>query len=85
MGRPKTNVGKCKINECEKNADVLGLCRMHYTRIYRHKDAYTTKKVDKYKDELCAIGECGRKAYAKYLCEKHYDQVYRQKKKYENN
>lgn len=79
------NIGKCKVDGCEKDAVTSGMCQMHYTRMYRHNDVHTVKKVDKYGNELCAISGCGKQSYAKFLCESHYDQAYRQKKRNKNS
>jgi hypothetical protein len=84
MARPKTNQGKCSISDCKKDAVTSGMCQMHYTRIYRHKNPHTIKKINKYENEICAIGNCTKQAYAKFLCESHYDQVYRKKKKHKD-
>lgn len=79
MGRKKTNIGKCKVSDCDKDATVAGMCLMHYTRAYRHGDVHVVKKIDKYENDICAIEGCNEKVYAKYLCSKHYDNDYRQR------
>src|SRR5690625_634962 len=81
MARPQTNIGKCRAEKCDRDAEVDLLCRKHYKRLRKHGNVHykgqrggATKRLYG-KDEKCAINGCGNKIYAKYLCVNHYNQV----------
>lgn len=69
MTRRKINIGKCSIEECQKDAKQTKLCYMHYSRLKRYG---TLEKTKHGVNTTCKTDGCDSEHYGLGYCKKHY-------------
>lgn len=62
----------CSIPGCDKPADSLGLCLLHYTRQRRHGDPLATA-YDAGRALICSVDGCEKHAVTRGWCHTHYN------------
>jgi hypothetical protein len=65
MGRPSTNIGKCKVDGCLKNAEHAGMCKAHYLRVWKYGDPHKVKRSPKLLIDFTEVNGC-------FECTSHY-------------
>lgn len=66
---------ECTVAKCERKADSLGWCPMHYQRWLRHGDPNTVLQRQNRKPpsgDPCSVKGCDRPATSRGWCNKHY-------------
>lgn len=64
---------RCGIAGCEKNHKAYGYCQMHYDRVRKHGDPFTTApKGFKAKEPVeCSVPDCVKRARYRGMCRAH--------------
>jgi hypothetical protein len=73
MARPVKNTGTCAARECDRPAQVRGLCFAHYQRPSESAVRYQGRNVGKVCDEV----ECINPAAVRGKCRLHYNRLRR--------
>lgn len=74
MGKAKTQVGPCSVDECEQDKYAHNLCRKHNQRRYKTGSTELGPRVpwNKGPNEICIMDGCNNKHLSKGFCQKHY-------------
>jgi hypothetical protein len=79
--RPRTNIGKCKIQGCDREAVKAQMCEKHYYRTRKNGSPHKLTKNEQYQEnEQCLVVGCTEKPDSLRLCHKHYHNYLYQKK-----
>ncbi|MEH7116200.1 hypothetical protein V7128_02075 [Neobacillus vireti] len=82
MVRPRTNIGKCIVNGCDKDAEKEMMCSKHYSRKWKYGNENFISINERYKDtDKCLVIGCNNKPDAQKLCPKHYHNFMYHKRK----
>ena len=73
MGRKPVNF-ICTVEGCENQATRKGLCKMHYSRVWRHGDTNKLPSGVQKSEEVktCSVKECNNPHSCNGLCQMHY-------------
>lgn len=77
---------KCKIDECNKDAETKGYCPTHYYRMKKYNNPHKGKVNKKNVNITCLITTCKNLSLTTHLCSKHYTnyQYYKRSLTYTN-
>lgn len=82
MVRPRTNIGKCIVSGCNKEAERELMCKKHYERKRKYGNENFISINEHYKDtDECLVVGCLDKLCSQKLCSKHYHNFMYHKRK----
>ena len=67
-------MAECSIDDCTRQAQARGWCKMHWRRWRRSGDPNNVQKRGSWNKKAgpCRVDHCGRQAHARALCTMHY-------------